>query len=234
MKKSILTITICGFTLLTGCQYGNHDAADDIYPENGNTINVTERNENFNPDRQYNGTEQSKNNFGYVRQQKSPIANDNEYDGPALDREQLANAISRLLITLPNVNDAATLVTDEEVLIAYDTPVTGDDERFEVADWVKKSAIAIAPRYYHLYVSDNKQHFNDIERFGQLSATTENVDSAIDQTIKDMISTSPQGRKLSSGENENGESYGEMNDNMNKDDLNQQNKGTNVNNMINR
>ena len=41
----------------------------------------------------------------------------------ALDREQVANIISKLSADIPNVNDVATLVTDQEVLIAYMIPM---------------------------------------------------------------------------------------------------------------
>ena len=39
----------------------------------------------------------------------------------SLDREQLAKAISGIIVQIPNVNDASVLVTDEEVLVVYDT-----------------------------------------------------------------------------------------------------------------
>ncbi len=52
--------------------------------------------------------------------------------------------------------------------------------------------------------------FQDIERFGRLDANSQNVDQVLQQTIKEMLK-SPQGRKVSSGENENGVQREEMN-----------------------
>lgn len=68
---------------------------------------------------------------------KSNLARDIDYNKvPGIDHEQLANVISDLVIQLPGVEDAATLVTDEEVLIAYEAEKNRD--RFETADMVKK------------------------------------------------------------------------------------------------
>ena len=70
----------------------------------------------------------------------------------SLDREQLAKVISNIIVQLPNINDASVLVTDEEVLVVYDTD---SKNREKTADQVKRSALSAVPRYYHVYVSDN-------------------------------------------------------------------------------
>lgn len=93
------------------------------------------------------------------------------------------------------------------MFVVYKTDSTN---RFETADQVKKTAISVVPRYYHVYVSDNPRMFQDIERFGRLDANSRNIDQILQQTIKEMLK-SPQGRKVSSGENENGVQREEMN-----------------------
>ncbi|MCQ6513318.1 hypothetical protein NPN18_26495, partial [Vibrio parahaemolyticus] len=56
----------------------------------------------------------------------------------------------------------------------------------------------------------------DIERFGRLDSNSRNIDQIIDTTIQRMLKY-PQGRKLSDGENENGEMIHETNDRLDRD-----------------
>lgn len=215
LKKPLIIASICGISLLTGCQYDDQ-AGEKLYHKNGTTINVTERNEMFNQNRAYNGTQETMNNFGFVRHQKSPVYNDinnDVYNVPGFNREQMADMISKLSVQLQNVDDAATLVTDEEVLIVYRT---NSSDRLQVADQVKKSALSVVPRYFHVYVSDNPRMFQDVERFGYLDGNRQDIDQILDATINDMLNA-PQGRKLSNGENENGEWIGEVNDHLDDD-----------------
>ena len=79
--------------------------------------------------------------------------NDNQQPLCFLNREQVANIISQFSTDIPNVNDVATLVTDQEVLIAYKTD---SKNRNLTADQVKKTAMSVVPRYYHVYVTDKK------------------------------------------------------------------------------
>jgi hypothetical protein len=205
MKKSILITGLCCLVTMTGCANSNEAG---VYEESGHSINRFDRNELYNEDGGQN-TDDKMKSFGYVRQLKSPIPGDqNIYNEmPAIDREVVADMISKIATQIPHVNDAATLVTDEEVLIVYDTD---SEDRFETADQVKKTGLSVVPRYYHAYVSDDPNLMEDIERFGKLDATSRNVDQIITTTIERMLK-SPQGRDISSGENENGEMSGGVN-----------------------
>lgn len=214
MKKA-LVISLGAAISLSACAQMAENTRDTLYPRNGNTINVTDRNDLYNVQGLPNGTDSRLNNFGYVRHQKSPVPGGTNNVGnlPTLNRERVADLISKLCIQLPNVNDVATLVTDEEVLIAYDTDTKN---RFETADQVKKTALSVVPRYYHVYVADDPRMMKEIERFGRLDSNSRNIDQIIDTTIREMLKY-PQGRKLSDGENENGEMIHEMNDRLDRD-----------------
>ena len=206
VKKTLIITGICCMAALTGCMNPNEA---EVYEESGNTINVLDRNEIYNDDGiRNNGDKQS--NFGFVRHQKSPLPGDKTaYDNmPTLNREVVADLISKMSTQLPNVNDVATLVTDEDVLIVYQTD---SNDRFETADQVKKTGLSVVPRWYHVYVSDNPILIREVEGFGNLDTNARNVDQILESTIKRMLK-SPQGRKISNGENENGETYGGMND----------------------
>jgi hypothetical protein len=164
MKKSLLAAGFSSLLVLGACGVNNannaNEAAGDnggMYHGNGNTLNVRDQEELYNEGQNPNLlTDNRSEGFGYVRQQKSPIQGEtvsykNMY---TMDREQTADAISKLSVGIPNVNDASVLVTDEEVLIAYDTGKDTKKERMEVADQVKRSAMSVVPRWYHVYVTD--------------------------------------------------------------------------------
>ncbi|MGG3564104.1 YhcN/YlaJ family sporulation lipoprotein [Neobacillus rhizosphaerae] len=206
LKKLIVIAGLCTITALTGCtkDTGNRD----VYEESGNTINVNNKRHELYNEGASRGVRNVSDNYGFVRHQKSPIMNDNTAnDGyTALDREQLANIISKYSVNVPNVNDAATLVTDQEVLIAY---VTDSKDRNMTADQVKKTAFSVVPRYYHVYVTDNKALMRDVENLANLDSTSRNARHAVTELITQM-KKSPQGMRLSDSENENGETPDDM------------------------
>jgi hypothetical protein len=215
MRNALLAVTLTTAVALTGCAQMARDDNTDVYKRSGNTINVTDRNDLYNENGVPNGDDTRMNNFGYVRHQKSPIRGDaNLYNNmPTFNRERAADLISKLCTQLPNVKDVATLVTDEEVLVVYDTDTKN---RQETADQVKRTALSVVPRYYHVYVADNPQLMKEIERFGRLDSNSRNIDQIINSTIREMLKY-PQGRKLSDGENENGEMINETNDHLDHD-----------------
>ena len=212
MKKSLLIIGICSLSALTACQ--NDTAKNDLYEESGNTINVNDSRADL---YKHINNEQMSENFGYVRHQNSPIMGEkvanNHY--AAIDREQLADIISKFCLDLPNVQDAATLVTDEEVLIIYDTD---SKDRSLTADQVKKTAMAAVPRWYHVYVSDNVNLRNEVESYAQLDSNSRNADNGINGIIKEMLK-SPQGQQLNNEENANGETKSGTNKQKNHDNI---------------
>nr|WP_077619246.1 YhcN/YlaJ family sporulation lipoprotein [Bacillus sinesaloumensis] len=207
MKKYTIISGLVALTALSGCGATDDNNAG-VYHESGNSIYRVDQNELYNENGVKNkGKEMT--NFGYVRHQKSPVPGDaNVYNKlPSMDREAVADLISKICTTIPNVNDVGTLVTDEEVLVAYDTD---SKDRVVIADQVKRAALSVVPRFYHVYVSDDPSMMEQIERFGRLDSDSRNVDQIITSTIKQMIK-SPQGYKLSDGENENGEINGGLN-----------------------
>ncbi|WP_413307548.1 YhcN/YlaJ family sporulation lipoprotein [Bacillus sp. 1P10SD] len=206
LKKLIVIAGLCTITALTGCtkDTGNRD----VYEESGNTINVNNKRHELYNEGASRGVRNVSDNYGFVRHQKSPLMNDNTANNgyTALDREQLANIISKYSVNVPNVNDAATLVTDQEVLIAY---TTDSKDRNMTADQVKKTAFSVVPRYYHVYVTDNKALMRDVENLANLDSTSRNARHAVTELITQM-KKSPQGMRLNASENENGETPDDM------------------------
>jgi hypothetical protein len=231
LKKAIMALGICGTVALTGCgagddnaSPGNREGRSGIYQQSGNTLNVNdERPDLYNEDGR-KGFKDKSEDFGYVRHQKTGVmgADNMENAYQAIDREQIADMISRFSTMAPNVDDVSTLVTDEEVLIVYQTD---SNNRDETADQVKRMAMSVVPRWYHVYVTDDTNMRNEVENFASLDTDSRDVDDLIDGVVKQMLK-SPQGRDMSTGENANGEAKGELNEETDKDDLStQMNKG---------
>lgn len=202
MKKTPILTCMLGLALLTACN--NDSAVEGLYNESGNTINVNDQRADI---LNQNGKKDSAD-FGYVRHQKSPIEGEQmsvDYSS-VFDREKIADAISKLCTALPGVDDVSTLVTDEEVLIVYNT---NEKNRDLAADQVKKTAMSLVPRSYHVYVSDNTRLRGNVESFATMRADNGKQENALSKLIKDL-KQSPQGEKLDSDENANGESKEDM------------------------
>jgi hypothetical protein len=222
MRRAILIIGICGLTALTACNNNDTAADRDLFNDTGNTINVNDqRAELYNYD-QNRGLRNVSEDFGYVRHQRSGILGDGGSNDhyAAIDREQLADIIGKYCTDVPNVDDVSTLVTDEEVLIVY---ATDSKNRMDTADQVKKMAMSVVPRWYHVYVSDNERLRKNVENFATVDSNSRNVDSMIDGLVKQMLK-SPQGRDMNEGENANGETQGETNGNIDRDDIRERTK----------
>nr|WP_249310371.1 YhcN/YlaJ family sporulation lipoprotein [Bacillus sp. FJAT-49736] len=211
MSKKIITATLLSAALLTACSNNNNgkNVAENpaVYKKNGNTVNKYERVDMYNAGLEKTSAEKS-NEFGYVRHVKSPIPGQNiKYqDIYTINREKVADAISKIAVTNPRVHDAATLVTDEEVLISYKTDAKSKKDRNDVADQVKKTAFSVVPRWYHVYVTDNPTLKQYVENISYMKSSDANKERVIKQTVKMMLKSTPQGHKMSTGENENGES----------------------------
>ena len=231
MKKALMALGICGTVAMTGCAGGDDNAAQQgrdggagIYQRSGNTLNVNdERPDLYNEDGR-KGMKDRSEDFGYVRHQKTGVmgADNGQNAYQAIDREQIADMISKYSLMLQNVDDVSTLVTDEEVLIVY---ATDSQNRNETADQVKRMAMSVVPRWFHVYVSDDTSLRKEVENFASLDTDSRDVDDLIDGVVKQMLK-SPQGRPMTTGENANGEAEGELNEETDKDDIsNQMNQG---------
>ncbi len=199
-KKGITILGICGFAL-AGCAGNGTDQGQDggeeagIYNQGGRQLHVNNHEPDFyNPDMEGNDT-----GFGYVRYKRTGIMGADDQPKYEIDREQLADMISKLGAQVPNVDDVSTLVTDEEVLIVY---ATDTEDKNDTAEQVKKMAMSVVPGWFHIYVSDNTGLRQNVENFATLNTNSRDVDNLIDQLIKEM-KKSPQGKDNESSANDN-------------------------------
>ncbi|MCK6258346.1 YhcN/YlaJ family sporulation lipoprotein [Fictibacillus sp. KIGAM418] len=210
MNKKIAALMILSFTLFTAACSDDNTRKETT---SGYKFSNTSY-KNYKNDNNTMGTDRRYGDFGYVRHEykgenRKPLSANQI---PKMDRQKLADMITDMAVRLPNIKDMAVLVTDEEVLMAYETT---SKNRMAMADNVKKTAFSVVPRYYHVYVSDKKGMIGKLEQYRSINYDTENAEGIIDRLIAQM-KKSPQGYKVSDGENQNGEMKGEMNSPMNK------------------
>ncbi|WP_060673058.1 YhcN/YlaJ family sporulation lipoprotein [Rossellomorea vietnamensis] len=240
LNKLLLGTTVLGITLIGTACNGIDKGNEEMFHDNGNTINVSDREDLYNENGWTKKGAHRGEDFGYVRQQKSPTGGQNisTKDMYSINREQVADSISKMSVALPDVKDCSTLVTDEEVLVSYVTDKKDKDGRFQVADQVKKTAMSVIPRWYHVYVTDDKALMRNVENLAQMDSDSKNVNTAIDDTINLMLKDSPQGRNVDSGENANGEmtsdQYEMRDDDTHKINMDRQKRNdyTDTNNMM--
>ncbi|WP_181935494.1 YhcN/YlaJ family sporulation lipoprotein, partial [Escherichia coli] len=130
-------------------------------------------------DEDYRARNNDAEDFGYTRVHNANGGDDNAGDTPTIDREQLADIISRLSNQIPNVNDVSTLVTDEEVLVVYSADTKN---RNATADQVKRTALSVVPRFYHVYVSDNPSLRQNIENYATQDTDSRGIEYSLDKT----------------------------------------------------
>lgn len=186
MNKNMLAIGLTSLFIISGCGANDNNQATE-----SNHVNPTEVRS---PVNYYSEDEQDvthrNDDFGFTRVNKNVINGRNiNNQEAALNREQLAKIISNIVIQIPNVHDASVLVTDEEVLVVYDTDSTN---RKKTADQVKRSALSAVPRYYHVYISDNPALAQNLENYAPLESDNRGIDHTLSKTIKQMLK-SPQG-----------------------------------------
>jgi hypothetical protein len=130
--------------------------------------------------------------LGYVHYTRSELDTDNAPRSPilTLDRNAVANMITKTIMQNEGFEEVATLVTDEEVLIAYKK--TDDMDQNRAADIAKSSAMSVTPRYFDIYVSDDDLLIKDIHSLHRSSTKNKNYDNTIDQIINEM-KKAPQG-----------------------------------------
>lgn len=176
MKKVWLT-AVAAVSLLTACQVRDNaevgEGKDALQQEEGGRVLLSNKgNDNtiyqHGSDREH--MQYATTNMGYSRRQKNDETNQKGNQVAYINRETLANIISDLEIKLPDVRDAASMVTDDEVFVVYRAHTT--DPKL-VQDQVRKTALSVVPRYYHVYTSTDQKLMTQMEglKSGRLSNT---------------------------------------------------------------
>ncbi|WP_164216575.1 YhcN/YlaJ family sporulation lipoprotein [Virgibacillus sp. YIM 98842] len=182
MKKINIAIFIMLF-IIAGCDRTN------------NTLDEREQRVNeLNPEREEHqtpGDQEINDQLGYVHYTQEQFDRNQDDDRVVtMDRNEMASMITRIILRNEAFNQVATLVTGDEVLIAYEID-DGMDEN-NAAEIARKTAESVMPRYFDIVVSDNPSLIPDIQSLHISETTRPNYQNTIDKIVEEM-KTSPQG-----------------------------------------
>ena len=148
------------------------------------------RYENLDPTRNQSEVEDNdlSSKLGYVRYTRDDFKTETNHGDYRLNREQMANTITRSILQNEGFDEVATLVTGKEVLIAYQK---NDSITVEKAnDIAEKAAMSVTPRYFKIYVSDRADLMQDINSLHDSRTTNNNYQNTINNIIKEMNKSS--------------------------------------------
>ncbi|MEQ6390216.1 YhcN/YlaJ family sporulation lipoprotein [Bacillaceae bacterium S4-13-58] len=196
--KRLATVLCTSVILATGCAQDMVDEGQDSF--NGHEdpfIGNNNIQEGYNPSvvNYQRENDVSQDRFGYVRYDVTQIDREDQNFEMVIDREKAADMITRMLLTLDGYNEVATLVTDEEVLIAYEPNGDGNLDREKQLLNTKRTAYSVVPGWYEVYVTDRDNAYQDLSRLSSTSTRSNNYENVIEETIRRMITTTPQGEE---------------------------------------
>lgn len=145
MKKlNFLSIITCFLFILVACQNETDESFDVLDPGK--------------PEDSYD--HEQKAQLGYVRYTKDDLALEGEQEEIIINREQTADMITRLALQTDNFQEVATLVTDQEVIIAYEQNEESSEQ--EAAEVATKTAQSILPSFYKIHTTSHPYHMDVI------------------------------------------------------------------------
>jgi len=172
------------FLIIAGC-----DRTNSTLDEREQRVNE------INPDReelQAPGDQEINDQLGYVHytQEQFERNQDEEDRVVTMDRNEMASMITRIILRNESFDQVATLVTGDEVLIAYEIDDSMDENN--AAEIARKTAESVMPRYFDIVVSDNPTLIPDIQSLHISETTHPDYQNTIDKIVEEM-KTSPQG-----------------------------------------
>lgn len=178
MKKRLSLLLF--LLLVTAC---NQQSNDGMYQTN--EARQTPRGTEYDSNQMARG-------YGYSRHTYEEMQQNNDHAGAlVVNRDMLAEGISRMLVDNRSINEAAVLITDKYALAVYEQQDDGQPENL-VADQVKRSVMASIPSFYEVYVSNDPSHIKEIARYENVTAGSKEYAWMIKETIEEM-KTRPQG-----------------------------------------
>jgi hypothetical protein len=187
VKKFIFTSLFASTLLVAGCATSDN-ATDQL------DRSLDGGNGEVNEPATLGPTDDTSSRLGYVRYEKDQLDMETEEEKfVTIDRNKMADTITRMILRNEGFEDVATLVTDDEVLIAYNRPEDLDPDK--AATIAKKTALSITPRFYHVYVSDKAVTFKDIQSLKNSSSEREDYRNTLESIIDDM-KEAPQGEDV--------------------------------------
>lgn len=171
MRKIMMVILITSFVLF-GCDNGDQRLSEREHLNNQLDPNSTQT---VDPD--------FDKRVGFVNYKRDQVKNE-EQRQMTVDRFALADMITRLLLQNEAFEEVATVVTGNEVLIAYEKNEEYDER--ETIQYARKTAMSVMPRFFDIHVSDNPNLIDDLQSLHNSLTTDKNYQNVVDQIIDEM------------------------------------------------
>lgn len=172
MKKQ-LVLFLFTLSLFAGCQ-GTNKA--EMQQEEGSRVLVSNKKDMYHTEQANPGLTK----VGYSAKQKNEVSNQQV---GTINREKVAEMITDMTVKLPDVTNAATLVTDDEVFVVYRANTTNPAL---VNDQVYKTALSVVPRYYKAYVSTDQKLISQIQGLQSGTLNDKEYAQSLDMLKREM------------------------------------------------
>ncbi|MDM5190612.1 YhcN/YlaJ family sporulation lipoprotein [Bacillus sp. DX4.1] len=172
MKKQ-LVLSLLTLTLFAACQSANKA---EMQREEGSRVLVSNKDDMYHTEQ----TNTRLTRVGYSHKQKNEVSN---RQVGAINRKKVAEMITDMTVKLPDVTNAATLVTDDEVFVVYRAKTT---DPALVTDQVYKTALSIVPRYYKAYVSTDQKLISQIQGLQSGTLNDKEYTQSLDMLKREM------------------------------------------------
>jgi len=180
--RKLYVIALISLLIVSGCGMNKPKTDEDKIAEE---LNPT-RNKDSTIDPEW------EKRLGYVNYTKDQFDDEPDRDEIVrMDRNKMADTIARIILqNSESFDEVATLVTDKEVLIAYDKNDHLSDE--DAVDLAKKSAMSVVPRFFDIYVTDNPSLIPDIQSLHNTTTQDRSHGNTLEQIISEMEKQTPQ------------------------------------------
>lgn len=117
---------------------------------------------------------QNANTTGYAVVHRNQLRGYEKTSRVYIDRDALAQAVGQVVCSVPGIDNATVLVTDEEIFVGVKT--SDKDDRSATVK-ARNSALSIAPRYYKVYLTDDPNMTKELSHVANSSAKTASTQS---------------------------------------------------------
>lgn len=117
---------------------------------------------------------------GFVNYKRDQVKHE-EQRQITIDRFALADMITRILLQNEAFEEVATVVTNNDVLIAYEKNEEYDEK--ETINYARKTAMSVMPRFFDIHVSDNPNLIDDLQSLHNSLTTDKNDQNVVEQII---------------------------------------------------
>ncbi|QOS97773.1 YhcN/YlaJ family sporulation lipoprotein [Brevibacterium sp. JNUCC-42] len=131
---------------------------------------------------------QNANTTGYAVVQRNQLRGYEKTSRVYIDRDALAQSVGQVVSSVPGIENATVLVTDEEIFVGV--KVSDKDTRSATVK-ARNSALSIAPRYYKVYLTNDPKMSKELSHVASASTKTVSTHStngtAHSQTVDHLV-----------------------------------------------